>query len=95
MAQCTHLDQVQDVTPSSPDGCTACLAAGDRWVTLRLCMTCGNVGCCDSSPNRHATGHHRETEHPIVRSFELGQSWWWCYPEEMRFEREGYGPVRT
>lgn len=79
MAACTHRDLVRDVSPNTPDGCEGCLATGDRWVHLRLCLTCGHVGCCDSSRNRHATKHHHATGHPIVRSFEPGESWRWCY----------------
>ena len=77
---CTHLDQVHEVTPSST-GCEDCLRMGGRWVHLRLCMTCGHVGCCDNSPNRHATAHAGGTDHPIIRSFEPGEDWWWCYPD--------------
>ena len=92
-AQCTHLDTVQSVTPSS-DGCEDCLRTGDRWVTLRLCMQCGHVGCCDSSPNRHATAHHRaHPEHPLIRSYEPGQNWWWCYVDEVMFEVDGAPPA--
>ena len=83
-ANCTHLDTVRDVTPSD-DGCHECLQTGDRWVHLRLCQACGHVGCCDSSPNRHATAHHRETAHPLVRSFEPGEDWFYCYPDELLF----------
>lgn len=79
---CTHLDQVRAVEPRTPDGCEECLRTGDRWVHLRLCLTCGHVGCCDSSPNRHATKHHRSTGHPIIRSFEPDESWSWCYVDE-------------
>jgi uncharacterized UBP type Zn finger protein len=79
-----HLDLVQEVTPSS-DGCEECMAAGDRWVHLRLCMTCGHVGCCDQSPNRHATGHFQATDHPIIQSYEPGEEWWWCYVDEDGF----------
>jgi hypothetical protein len=79
---CTHLDQVDvDVTPSS-SGCEDCLRIGGRWVHLRLCMICGHVGCCDNSPNRHATAHAGATEHPIIRSYEPGEDWWWCYPDD-------------
>ena len=81
-AKCTHLDQVADPEPRTPDGCEGCLASGDRWVHLRLCLTCGHVGCRDSSRNRHATRHARGTGHPIVRSFEPGESWRWCYLDE-------------
>ena len=75
---CTHLDTIQDVTPSGR-GCKECLAMGDLWVHLRLCLTCGHVGCCDSSKNRHATKHFHATGHPIVLSFEPGEDWAWCY----------------
>lgn len=81
MSACTHLDAIRDVTPSA-EGCQDCLRAGSRWVHLRLCLTCGHVGCCDSSPNRHATAHWRETRHPIVQSFEPGESWRWCYEDQ-------------
>jgi uncharacterized UBP type Zn finger protein len=82
MATCGHLDQVRDVTPSA-DGCEDCLKIGSRWVHLRLCLECGHVGCCDSSPNRHATKHFHQTRHPIVRSLEPGENWRWCYADEM------------
>ena len=79
---CTHLDQAEEVTPSS-DGCEDCLRTGGWWVHLRLCLSCGHVGCCDSSPSRHATAHAQETTHPIVRSFEPGEGWRWCYVDEV------------
>jgi uncharacterized UBP type Zn finger protein len=88
---CTHLDTVEDVTPSSP-GCADCLRTGDRWVHLRLCMRCGNVGCCDDSPNRHATAHYRTHDHPLIRSYEPGEDWWWCYADELYFEVDGAPP---
>src|SRR5690242_8588674 len=75
---CSHLDEVRTVEPSST-GCEDCLRIGGRWVHLRLCMTCGHVGCCDNSPNRHATAHWRQTSHPLIRSYEPGENWWWCY----------------
>lgn len=78
---CTHRDQIADVAPSSR-GCEECLRKGDRWVHLRMCLSCGHVGCCDSSKNRHATAHFWATNHPIVRSFEPGESWRWCYVDE-------------
>jgi uncharacterized UBP type Zn finger protein len=78
---CAHLDQVRDVVPRS-EGCEECLKIGSGWVHLRMCRTCGHVGCCDSSPNRHATAHFRESRHPIVRSLEPGESWSWCYLDE-------------
>ena len=79
---CKHLGEVRDVNPSAM-GCEECLKIGARWVHLRLCLTCGHVGCCDSSPNRHATKHFHETKHPIMRSFEPGEKWRWCYVDEM------------
>jgi len=90
-ATCTHLDQIQEVVPSG-DGCQECLKIGDWWVHLRICMTCGFVGCCDSSKNRHATKHYHATKHPIIRSFEPGEDWFWCYPDELLFELEGAAP---
>jgi uncharacterized UBP type Zn finger protein len=83
--ECTHLDQIRDVTPSA-DGCEDCLRIGSWWVHLRLCLTCGHVGCCDSSPNRHASAHAKETGHPIVRSLEPGEDWAWCYVDEVVLE---------
>ena len=79
---CTHLDQIQDVTPSA-EGCEECLKTGGRWVHLRICLTCGHVGCCNSSPGKHATAHYEDTGHPIVRSFEPGETWRYCYEDEM------------
>jgi uncharacterized UBP type Zn finger protein len=76
-----HLKQIRDVTPSG-SGCVECLKAGSRWVHLRLCLSCGHVGCCDDSPNRHARRHFHDTGHPIIRSFEPGESWRWCYVHE-------------
>jgi Zn-finger in ubiquitin-hydrolases and other protein len=89
---CTHLDTVQQVSPSAP-GCEDCMRTGDRWVHLRMCQTCGHVGCCDSSPNRHATAHNHTTGHAIVRSFEPGEDWWWCYADELMFTVEGADPA--
>jgi uncharacterized UBP type Zn finger protein len=83
---CTHLDQIKDVTARTPDGCEECLQSGDGWVHLRLCLSCGHVGCCDNSKNKHATKHHHETSHPIIRSFEPGESWTYCYPDELFME---------
>lgn len=80
--ECTHLDQINDVEPST-DGCEECLQMGDTWMHLRECLTCGHVGCCDSSPNRHATEHFHATEHPIIKSFEPGQDWRWCFVDEV------------
>jgi uncharacterized UBP type Zn finger protein len=83
---CSHLEKFErertsPVHPSGP-GCEECLATGGEWVQLRLCMTCGHVGCCDSSPNRHATRHHHATKHPVIKAFEPGANWAWCYVDE-------------
>ncbi|HEX6946483.1 MAG TPA: UBP-type zinc finger domain-containing protein [Acidimicrobiia bacterium] len=89
MAECAHLDQVlTDVEPSS-QGCYECEQSGGWWVHLRICMTCGHVGCCNASPGKHASAHHEEAGHPVVRSFEPGEDWWWCYPESLFFFVEG------
>ena len=82
---CGHLDQIRDVTPGS-DGCAECLATGQEWVHLRICLTCGHVGCCDSSPGKHATGHFRETAHPVMKSIEPGETWGWCYVDEVNID---------
>jgi uncharacterized UBP type Zn finger protein len=84
-ADCTHLNQVREVTPSA-DGCEDCLRIGGTWMHLRLCVGCGHVGCCDSSPNRHATKHFNNTSHPLIKSFEPGEEWGWCYVDEIFFE---------
>ena len=81
-ATCSHLDEIGNVTPRTPAGCAECLATGGRWVHLRLCLSCGHVGCCDSSPGRHASAHFRQSAHPIVQSFEPGERWRWCYVDE-------------
>lgn len=79
---CDHLVDLTAIEPSTPAGCEDCLRIGGRWVHLRLCMTCGHVGCCDSSPNRHASGHARDGGHLVVQSFEPGERWAWCYEDE-------------
>lgn len=90
---CAHLDSVPlEVTPSST-GCEDCLRTGDRWVHLRTCMSCGHVGCCDSSPNRHASAHFAAEHHPVVRSYEPGEDWWWCYEDALGFEVPGAPPA--
>jgi hypothetical protein len=80
---CTHLGEIRDVSPGTPDGCEECLAMGDTWVQLRECLTCGHIGCCDNSKNKHATKHFHATRHPIIRSFQPGEDWRWCYVDEM------------
>ena len=72
--------------PGTPGGCEECLASGGRWVHLRMCLSCGHVGCCDSSPGKHATGHFKGTKHALIRSAEPGEDWGWCYVEEMFIE---------
>ncbi|HSP97762.1 MAG TPA: cation:proton antiporter [Candidatus Dormibacteraeota bacterium] len=80
---CDHLDRINVVRPRTP-GCEECLRDGTGWVHLRICMSCGHVGCCDSSPHKHATGHWHETQHPIMRSLEPGETWGWCFPEKVQ-----------
>ncbi|HEX5613640.1 MAG TPA: UBP-type zinc finger domain-containing protein [Acidimicrobiia bacterium] len=89
---CTHLDTITDVTPSS-EGCEDCLRTGDSWLHLRMCMACGHIGCCDSSKNRHATAHWHAADHPIVRSYEPGEDWWWCYEDRVLLEIDGAAPA--
>jgi uncharacterized UBP type Zn finger protein len=85
MGTCDHVKALPAIDPpaKTPEGCQECLETGSRWVHLRLCLECGHVGCCDSSPNRHATAHFRETDHNVVRSFEPGEDWRWCFADEL------------
>ena len=86
MAMCTHLDQIKLTDPAGPvEGCEECLKIGGSWVHLRMCQTCGHIGCCDNSPGRHATAHHGQTRHPIIRSVQPGEDWSWCYEDELMF----------
>ena len=82
---CSHVDQIRTVAPSGP-GCVECMASGGRWVHLRRCTICGHIGCCDNSPNRHATKHAHDTGHPIIQSYQPGEDWLWCYVDEVMFE---------
>src|ERR1700722_19270921 len=82
---CPHLKQIRPVSPNT-EGCEECLALGDDWVHLRLCLTCGHVGCCDSSKNKHATKHFHSTGHPIMKSAQPGEDWGWCYIDEIEFD---------
>ena len=83
---CTHLDHVLVTElPEAVDGCEDCLSTGDGWVHLRICLSCGHVGCCDSSPNRHASKHVAEANHPIVTSLEPGEDWSYCYVDDVAF----------
>jgi len=87
MASCTHLDQIELIElPADVEGCEECLASGGHWVHLRMCQTCGHIGCCDNSPSRHATAHHQATSHPIIRSAQPGEDWSWCYVDELAFQ---------
>ena len=84
MTTCAHLDHVLVTQlPESVEGCTDCLAMGGLWLHLRICLECGHVGCCDSSPNRHASKHAATTGHPIIRSLEPGEDWSWCFADEV------------
>ncbi len=81
---CTHVNQIKKVKPSA-NGCEECLKTGDSWVHLRMCLICGHVGCCDSSKNKHATKHFKETGHPIMQSYPDAE-WRWCYVDEVYLE---------
>jgi uncharacterized UBP type Zn finger protein len=83
---CAHAATLGDPSPRTPGGCEECLKSGDSWVHLRLCESCGHVGCCDSSKNKHATKHFHATQHPVIRSLEPGESWKWCYVDEVMWE---------
>jgi uncharacterized UBP type Zn finger protein len=85
MRECTHMDQIRDVKPHARV-CGECLKMGDTWVHLRLCMTCGHVGCCDSSKNMHATKHFHSAKHPIMKSIEPSENWGWCYIDEVELD---------
>jgi uncharacterized UBP type Zn finger protein len=83
MPTCSHLDQITVTElPESVEGCEDCLAAGDPWLHLRICLGCGKVGCCDSSPNKHASAHARESGHALIRSLQPGEEWSWCFVDD-------------
>ena len=84
-ARCSHLSCIRPVAPSTK-GCEECLASGDDWVHLRLCLTCGHGGCCDQSKNKHATRHFQATGHPLTASLEPGEDWRWCYVDQLLLE---------
>ena len=86
--KCTHISTIHSVTPSA-DGCEECLRTGDTWVHLRICRSCGHVGCCDSSKNKHATKHYKATGHPIMESFFPRDPWGWCYVDEVMLDFTG------
>jgi hypothetical protein len=84
---CTHLDAITILDlPGEVAGCEECLASGSNWVHLRMCQSCGHIGCCDNSPGKHSTAHYDETGHPIIRSAEPGEDWSWCFPDELMFQ---------
>ena len=83
--ECSHADDIRDVTPSAL-GCEECLKIGSEWLHLRLCRTCGHVGCCDNSPNRHATKHFHATRHPIIEGYDPPEGWGWCYVDEVMLD---------
>lgn len=83
MAGCEHIAQSTKRAPQRVEGCEDCLKIGGTWVHLRVCLECGHVGCCDSSPNKHATAHYHATSHPVIQSAEPGESWRWCYIDEV------------
>ena len=85
-SSCEHFSTIDPRVKPHSRGCEECLASGDTWVHLRLCMQCGHVGCCDASKNRHATKHFRATHHPIIRSLEPGETWGWCFVDELGFD---------
>lgn len=85
-AVCSHLDQIDlQVVPDAEGVCPDCVAIGGSWLHLRQCMTCGHVACCDDSPNKHASQHHSASGHPIIRSREPGERWYWCFVDEVAF----------
>lgn len=91
--QCSHAASVQDVEPSAL-GCEECLKSDSSWVHLRLCRTCGHVGCCDDSPNRHATMHFEATGHPVIEGYDPPEGWGWCYIDETEVDLLDQTPQR-
>ena len=84
---CVHLSQISEhISPQTLNGCEECLVGGDSWVSLRICLNCGHVGCCDSSKNKHAVAHFHEVSHPIIETFGSSEKWKWCYVHEMYVE---------
>ena len=84
---CNHIQQAnQNINANTPSGCEECLQTGSEWVHLRLCLSCGHVGCCDSSPNKHATKHFHRTKHPVIKSYQPGEDWEWCFVDEILAE---------
>lgn len=84
MKACEHIkNSDSNTSATTPDGCEECLETGDSWVHLRLCLECGHVGCCDNSRNKHATKHFHQTGHPVIKSFERGEDWEYCYIDDL------------
>ena len=86
MEVCTHLDQIHKEMQPKTTGCEECMKSGDRWFHLRLCMTCGHVGCCDSSRNKHASKHSQATGHAVMRSLQPGETWGWCFVDKVELD---------
>ena len=82
--KCSHMETLEPVVPSSPDSCPTCVEMEDTWVNLRLCLTCGHVGCCDNSKNKHASKHAADTAHPVIQSYQPGEAWRYCYPHDRK-----------
>ena len=84
VTECSHLDTIEITElPEDVEGCEECLASGGQWCHLRICLACGHIGCCDSSPGRHATAHAGESGHPIMRSIQPGENWGWCFEDQL------------
>ncbi len=84
MSGCSHLDTITVFElPESVTGCEDCLREGSVWMHLRICLSCGHVGCCDDSPNKHASAHHHDSGHALIRSLEPGEDWSWCFEDEL------------
>lgn len=87
MTSCTHVDTIEQTElPIPVAGCEECLKIGGSWMHLRMCLSCAKIGCCDNSPNRHATAHFHESSHPLIRSAEPDEDWYWCYVDEVGWQ---------
>ena len=87
-AFCEHFEADRRIDPPLRV-CPSCVEVGSTWHHLRQCLVCGQMGCCDLSPNRHATAHYHASGHPMIRSAEPGDDWWWCYPDDRLYEAPG------
>ena len=93
MTRCDHLDQITVFElPAEVAGCEECLREGGVWLHLRICLSCGHVGCCDDSPNRHATKHFHATQHPIIEGYDPPEGWGWCFVDKLMVELPGQTP---